>query len=160
MTFFLPWMLNISYICSRMKRVSLTILAVVLAGCAGLFGKSFSGAPSAMPVSRTLHSPMGFISPLFVEHSPLNFIFSLEPLDHQVCRKPLLFFSGKDPLAAGYHYKGMFFQTAPIGSNYLRVNGNVVFQKGNSFLLLPNTFTLPLNSPVQQLPTMTLPKAD
>lgn len=150
-----------------MKKRSHTILVLIFCGCLLSFGNAFSGTPLESPVNTFYTPSSGVNSPFFIEHSPLNFLFSFEPVNHEVCRRPALLFNTpvfdtQAPSLKDLHYNSVFFNTTSIGANYFRVNENITLRNGNTFLLIPHSFTLPVNSGLETLPapTMTLPRAN
>lgn len=145
-----------------MKKISHIILLLALFGCFLSFEKAFSGTPAEIPLNTLYTSSNNVSSPFFIAHSPLNFLFSFEPFNHEVCRKPAFLFNASTPSFKNLYYNNVFFKTTPIGTNYFRVNENITLRNGNTFLLIPHSFTLPVNPSLETLPTpsMTLPKAD
>lgn len=145
-----------------MKKFSHTIVALVLCGCLLSFGKALSGTPLDAPLSIVYPASTSVSTPFFIEHSPLNFLFSFEPFSHAVCRKPVYLFNVPTPSFNNLHYNKVLFKTTSLGADYFRINENITLRNGNTFLLIPHSFTLPVNSGLETLPapTMTLPRAD
>jgi hypothetical protein len=144
-----------------MKKTSHIILIFLLCGYFLSFGNAVSGTPlDAAPLNSSFYAPGVHVNtPFFVKHSPLNFLFSFESFDHRVCRKPVFLFYAPFPSFDNLNYSHVLFKTSALGPNYLRVNENITFRNGNTFLLIPHSFTLPVNSEPEYLPgpTMTLP---
>lgn len=145
-----------------MKRTHYTVMALVLCGCFLLCGKAFSGIPLNAPLNGVNTSSTIAVAPFFIKHSPFNFLFSFESFNHEVCRKPVYLFYEPAPSFDNLNYNSVSFRTSAIGSNYFRVNENITLRKGNTFLLIPHSFTLPVNPVLENLPapTMTLPRPD
>ncbi|MGH2643687.1 MAG: hypothetical protein ACRDE2_07060 [Chitinophagaceae bacterium] len=144
-----------------MKKISHIVLAFALCGSLLLFGRGLFGTPLENPLnSYTPSSGIGI--PFFVKHSPLNLLFSFEGLDHPVCRKPVFLFNTSPATLNNLRYNSVFFKTTSLGPNYFRVNENITLRNGNTFLLIPHSFTLPVNPGLEPLPgpTMTLQGTD
>lgn len=64
--------------------------------------------------------------------------FQFLHVHEDVCAKPLF------PWAGNYHLAGIRAEARPIGAYHLQVNSRLSFRKGNSYFVVPQTFTLPL----------------
>jgi hypothetical protein len=146
-----------------MKKLYVVILSVTLCGIL-LFGSSTLYGNTFHPTVRTggypaLHLTLFDHSSLW--HSPLAYLFPSENFDPEICRRPALALTAT-PSLSGFHYANLSFSATPVGANYIRVNEKLTFKKGNSLLLVPQMFTVPVRPDLQRfpLPTMDLPRPD
>jgi hypothetical protein len=90
-----------------------------------------------------------------VLRSPLSLVFPYEAFNHTVCRRPVFLFWMKNSFNDFYlHRVDLTIPSNP--ANFTRVGQNMLFQNGNSFLLVPQTLTLRLNNNFQPIPNPTL----
>jgi hypothetical protein len=150
-----------------MKKTSLAISTVLLAGLLLLSVEMLSGTPLGIPFSKTAYPAAtaypATSSPLL--RSPLRLLFPFEAFTrHEVCRRPLYLYSARfnAPQLSDFHYNGLFFGTRPATPGYIRLDEKLTFRKGNSFLLVPQSLTLPVNPGLQPLPrpSMNIPLPD
>lgn len=96
--------------------------------------------------------------------SPLHMLFPFESFKHEVCRKPVFSFSIPLPSSdvSDFHFTGVLFKANAIGPHYIRLNEQLTFRKGNSYLLLPHMSTMPADPDLNRvpLPTVNLPRPD
>lgn len=154
-----------------MKKTSLAISTLLLAGLLLLSVEMLSGTPLGVPFSKTAYPaarayPAAYpaaSTPLL--RSPLRLLFPFEAFTHhEVCRRPLYMYSSRfsAPRLGDFEYSGLFFNTRPAAPGYIRLNEKLTFRKGNSFLLVPQSLTLPVNPGLQPLPrpSMNIPLPD
>jgi hypothetical protein len=145
-----------------MKKIPLTIWAFVLCGCLLISQDILSGISYRTAAKGAAYPAITRDFSYSVLRSPLNLLFPFESFSHEVCRRPSTTFSLNMPNLMTYQYTGMFLKNTMTGSNYIRISENLTFKKGNSFLLVPHTLTLPVQPDLQRMPkpTMSIPRPD
>lgn len=89
-------------------------------------------------------------------HSFSDFI-PFYSFDHSVCRKPLIS-NTLFPDITSYKFTGFPFSTRPVGTHFIYVNGGFTYEKGNTLLLIPHSFFMPLTPNLDtKSPSITLP---
>jgi hypothetical protein len=152
------------YVCPEMRKASLAISTILLAGCLLFSVEMLSGSP--LSASAAAGAPSGYPAtsgtmPLM--RSPLSLLFPFGAFTHHdVCRRPFYDLQFTSTWLGGFHYTGMFFHTGSAGSGYIRLHEKLTFQKGNSFLLVPQSLTLPASPALPPLPKpgMNIPLPD
>lgn len=101
------------------------------------------------------------ISASSVLNAPLSLVFPYESFNHTVCRRPSsLFWINQD--FDHYYLHRVEFTVPSNPANFTRVGQNVLFQSGNSYLLVPQTLTLRLTNDFGPIgnPTIQIRKPD
>lgn len=147
-----------------MRPLAKIIWPFALAGCLLLTQHMLYGGPvSTFSPEKSAYPATAFSIPSIVR-SPLHMLFPFASFRHEVCRRPAFIFSLPlpDTDLSTYRLGGVFFKTNPIGNRYMRLDEQLAFRKGNSYLLLPHTAILPTQPEPDRLPlpTMNLPRAD
>lgn len=144
-----------------MKKLSVVIL-VLLFSSSLLFGSRALYGSALHPTVRTGGYPALHLS--IFDHSslwrsPLAYLFPSENFNPEVCKRPTLGLTAT-PALSGFHYARLSFEASAVGTNYIQVNEKLTFRKGNSLLLIPQMFTVPVRPELQRfpLPTMDLPQ--
>ena len=119
---------------------------------------------TARDIGYPLHAYPSVYRAPSVLRSPLNMLFPFESFKHEVCRRPVFSISLPLPATdmADYHFTGVLYKSSAIGPRYIRLNEQLTFRKGNSYLLLPHMATLPTDPDLSRvpLPTVNLPRPD
>jgi|GEM_PF-3279411 hypothetical protein len=137
--------------------LSVTLCGLLLFGSSRLYGNVFYPTTARTGGYPALHLSVFDHSSLW--RLPLDYLFSSDNFDPEVCRRPALEFT-VTPAMSGFHYANLSFQTHAVGANYIRVNEKLTFKKGNALLLIPQVFTVPVRPDLQPfpMPTMDLPR--
>lgn len=141
-----------------MKSLPLTFAVFLLAGCLLITTSSWSNTPFRKYSEENYPFMIGKkanATPVFF-HSFSDFI-PFYSFDHSVCRKPLIS-NNLLPDFTRYKFKGFSFNTQPVGTHFIYVNGGFTYEKGNTLLLIPHSFFMPLTPNLDtKSPSITLP---
>lgn len=125
--------------------------------CLGIFCcvQGFSALAAKKDAPRAAYPSFNFMHSSSVLNSPLTLVFPYESFTHAVCRKPdFLFWSNSSFNQYYFHRAELVVPSNP--ANFTRVSENILFQSGNSYLVIPQTLTLRLNNNFQPIPNPTL----
>lgn len=143
-----------------MKKVPLFILTCVL--CAGFFAtkRAFSAITFRAAGNTLVHTSFHVAHSSSVLRSPLSLVFPYESFSPAVCRRPLSLFWLDNNFDDYYFHRAEL--TVPSNpATFTRIGQDMLFRKGNSYLLIPQTLTLRLSNDFQPAnPTLHLRKPD
>jgi hypothetical protein len=151
------------YVCPEMKKASLAISTILLAGFLLFSVEMLSGSPLSASAAAPSGYPASVTGTMPLMRSPLNLLFPFGAFTHHdVCRRPFYDLQFTLPWPGGFHYTGTFFRTGSAAGGYIRLHEKLTFQKGNSFLLVPQSLTLPASPALPPLPKpgMNIPLPD
>lgn len=139
-----------------MKRTPTILLSILFLGMSLVCYKSgFSGISVKNSARSAYPSVHLLLSPTSVLHSPLSLVFPFESFNHPVCRRPTFLFWESNSLTQ-YYFRQSELNMPSATTGFMRINQDITFQSGNSYLLIPQTITLRLNDNLQPIPKPTL----
>lgn len=140
-----------------MKKLPLTFSIILLAGCLLISTSILSNTPLKNPsekasfiFTKNLHATSYY--------SPMRYFIPFYSFDQNVCRKPFTDHTLFTDFSSTYLFNGFSFNSQPLGTHFIYVNGNFTYKKGNTLLLIPHSYFLPLNTDLDsRRPSVILP---